>query len=88
VGTLFRNIGSVSVPTVPSTPPVIVGGFNDSIIGYDPNIRTGYVDSYSVGYNVSWKDNVFEVRYVGNRGKDLWRLYNIDEVNVARIIRK
>src|SRR5436190_2163256 len=84
-GTLFRNIGSVTVPTVPATPPdVIVGGFFDSIIAYDPNIRTGHVDSFSVGYQRQLgKDNVIEVRYVGNRAKDLWRLYNIDEVNIT-----
>ena len=84
-GTLFRNIASITVPSVPATPPdVIVGGFNDSIIAYDPNIRTGYVDSFSVGYQRQLgKDNVIEVRYVGNRGKDLWRLYSIDEINVT-----
>lgn len=84
-GTLFRNIGSITVPTVPATPPdVITGTFNDSIIAYDPNIRTGYVDSFSVGYQRQLgKDNVIEVRYVGNRGKDLWRLYSIDEINVT-----
>lgn len=84
-GTLFRDISSINVPSVPTTPPAIIeGGFNDSIIAYDPNIRTGYVDSFSVGYQRQiGKDNVLEVRYVGNRGKDLWRLYNIDEINVT-----
>ena len=84
-GTLFRDIGSITVPTVPSTPPALIeGGFNDSIIAYDPNIRTGYVDSFSIGYQRQLgKDMAVEVRYVGNRGRDLWRLFNIDEINVT-----
>ena len=84
-GTLFRDIASIEVPTVPSTPPAIIeGGFNDSIIAYDPNIRTGYVDSFSVGYQRQLgRDMAIEVRYVGNRGRDLWRLYSIDEINVT-----
>jgi hypothetical protein len=84
-GTLFRNIGSVNLAPVPSTPPsVIPGTFNDTLIAIDPKIKTGYVDSYSVGYQRQLgKDMAIEVRYVGNRGRDLWRLFNIDEINVS-----
>jgi hypothetical protein len=54
------------------------------LIAVDPKIKTGYVDSYSVGYQRQLgKDMAIEVRYVGNRGRDLWRLYNIDEINVT-----
>ncbi len=85
VGTLLRNLGSVATPSFPSTPPSsLTGGFFDSIITINPNIKTGYVDSWSVGYQRQLgRDTVVEARYVGNRGKDLWRLYNIDEINVT-----
>ncbi len=85
VGTLFRNIGSVTVPTFPSTPPaVLTGTVNDGTNVFDPNLKTGYVDSWSVGYQRELdKNTVVEIRYVGNRGRDLWRQYNINEINVT-----
>ena len=84
-GTLFRNIGSVSVPSFPATPPgVLVGTVNDATNVFDPNLRTGYVDSWNVGYQRELdKKTRIEIRYVGNRGRDLWRQYNINETNVT-----
>jgi len=85
VGTLFRNISSVTIPSFPATPPsVLTGTFNDGTNVFDPNLKTGYVDSWSVGYQRELdKNTVVEIRYVGNRGSDLWRQYNINEINVT-----
>jgi len=85
VGTLFRNIGSITTPAFPSTPPgVIVGTANDATNVFDPNLKTGYVDSWSVGYQRQInKDTVVEIRYVGNRGRNMWRQYNVNEYNVT-----
>lgn len=85
VGTLFRNIGSIPTPSFPTTPPAIITGtFNDSTNVFDPNLKTGFVDSWSVGYQRELdKNTVVEIRYVGNRGRDLWRQYNINEINVT-----
>ena len=83
-GTLFRDIGSVQLSEFPSTPPdTIVGTVNDTAFAFNPNIKTGHVDSWSVGYQRQLtSDMALEVRYVGNRGKDLWRMYNLNEVNI------
>lgn len=49
----------------------------------DPDIRTPYVNNWSVGYQRElWKDAAVEIRYVGNRGHRLWRAYDINEVNI------
>jgi hypothetical protein len=83
-GTLFRDIGSVQLTSFPSTPPdTIVGTNNDTAFAYNPNIRTGHVDSWSFGYQRQiTSDTAVEIRYVGNRGKNLWRMYNINELNI------
>lgn len=84
-GTLLRNIGSVTPLPFPSTPPAtITGGVNDSTNVFNPNLKTGYVHSWSVGYQRELdKNTVFEIRYVANRGRDMWRQYNINEFNVT-----
>src|SRR6185295_18060569 len=49
----------------------------------DPDIRTPYINNFTVGYQRElWRDAAFEVRYVGNRGHNLWRAYDLNEVNI------
>ena len=49
----------------------------------DENLKTGYVDSFNFGYQRELdKDTVIEFRYVGNRGKDMERLRNVNERNI------
>lgn len=83
-GTLFRNISSVQLTSFPSTPPdTLIGTTNDTAFAFNPKIKTGHVDSWSIGYQRQLNaDTAVEIRYVGNRGKDLWRMFNLNEVNI------
>jgi len=57
--------------------------FNRGFATTDPDLRTPYVYNWSVGYQRELKNRAaLEVRYVGNRGHNLWRLYNINETNI------
>ncbi len=59
------------------------GGITDSINEFLPNLKIGRVDSFSFGIQRELNsNNVIEVRYVGNRGHNLWRQYDLNEVNV------
>lgn len=82
-GTLYRNIASVAPRPFPSTPPSVIGAdLNGSVNVFDPNLKTGKVHSWSVGYQRAIdKSTAVEIRYVGNRGRGLWRQYNINELN-------
>src|SRR4029078_54904 len=85
-GTLFRTPGNPNLtpPPLNSTPafPRAVDPDNDATFGFSPDFRSGYVDSWSFGYQRQLgRDTVVEFRYVGNRGKDLQVQYNINEVN-------
>ncbi len=54
----------------------------NSTNSFDPNLKTGTVHSFSFGYQRELDRNtVVEFRYVGNRGVDLQRQYNINEFN-------
>lgn len=49
---------------------------------FDPNLKTGTIHSFSFGYQREInKNTVVEIRYVGNRGRDLFRQHNINELN-------
>ena len=51
-------------------------------LAVDPNLKTGYVDSFSFGYQRELdKNTVVEIRYVGNRGRNLTRLNFVNENN-------
>jgi len=84
IGLLFRNgIPAVSpgVPTSPSLPST--GFITDSANAFNPNLKTGYVESWTAGIQREIKkDNVIEVRYVGNRGHQLWRQVDLNELNL------
>lgn len=82
VGTLFRTPGSIPTPTIGSPTFPFTPGTADQGIAFSPNMRTGYVQSWTAGIQREiFKDTVFEARYVGNRAKKLTRLYAINEVN-------
>ncbi len=72
--------GNLIIGKPPSFPIALVAG--NSANAFDPNIKTGAVHSFSFGYQREIDRNtVVEVRYVGNRGKDLQRQWNINEFN-------
>jgi hypothetical protein len=84
-GTLLRNLvtnGYTPAPFLNTPAYPLTGGASDSTNVFDPNLKTGSVKSWTVGYQRQLdNDTVIELRYVGNRGTDLWRQYNINEYN-------
>ena len=69
------------VPTSPTYPNN--GLITDSVNAFDPNLKIGYVESWSLGIQREIKrDNVIEIRYVGNRGHKLWRQEDLNELNI------
>lgn len=68
------------IGTSPSFPIALTT--SNSTNSFDPNLKTGVVHSFSFGYQREIdKNTVVEMRYVGNRGVDLQRQYNINEFN-------
>jgi hypothetical protein len=85
IGSLFRTPGNpnLSAPTFAATPvyPRTLTTA-DAALGFAPDFHSGYVDSWSFGYQRQiGKDTVVEFRYIGNRGKDMQEQYLIDETN-------
>jgi hypothetical protein len=50
----------------------------------DPNLRTPYVQQYSIGVQHEFKGTLFEVRYVGNHGTKLIRAFDYNQVNIKQ----
>jgi hypothetical protein len=85
VGTLFRTPGNpnLTAPAFNAT-PVFPRALTtaDAALGFSPDFHSGYVDSWSLGYQRQLgKDTVVEFRYVGNRGKEMQEQYLINEIN-------
>ncbi len=82
-GSLLRDRASFPSVTPPASPTFpITGGLQDTLSGFDPNFKTGYVGSWTLGFQRELtKDMVFEARYVGTRGINLLRRYSLNEVN-------
>lgn len=90
VGSLLRTPGNPNLtpfqPTFPSTYPLpsypLTLTAADNAVAFTPDLKTGYVDSWTIGYQRELdKNTVIELRYVGNRGKDMLRYYTINEIN-------
>ena len=93
VGTYLRNgpfappptcVSGLPVGCVPDSPVYPNSGLiTDAVNSFDPNIKIGYVESWSMGVQREiGKDNVLEIRYVGNRGHKLWRQVDLNELNI------
>ncbi len=85
VGSNLRTPGNPNLTPLPfSTTPAYPITLNtaNSTNAFAPDLKTGSVHSFSFGYQRELdKDTVVEFRYVGNRGVDLQRQYNINEFN-------
>ncbi len=74
-------VTNVSLPISPVYPSV--GSITDSANAFSPNMKTGYVESWTFSVQRELTSNmVIEARYVGNRGHQLWHQYNLNETNL------
>ena len=82
-GNLLRN-GVPARPAFASEPNYpSVGSITDPANTFSPEMKTGFVRSWTFSVQRELTSNmVIEARYVGNRGHDLWRQYNLNEINV------
>jgi hypothetical protein len=81
---LFRD-GSFPTRTgIPSTPQYpLTPAFSNQIFDFNPNLKMGYVQSWNIGLQRELgKNSVVEVRYTGNHGTSLWRLFGLNEINI------
>jgi hypothetical protein len=85
-GTLLRtpnnpNLIPNQTQTTPSFP--FTTTISNQIFAYSEDTQTGYVDSFNFGLQRELdKNTVIELRYVGNRGKKLERLRNVNDRNI------
>jgi len=77
-----NRLGPPAIPTAPVYPNT--GLVTDSVNTFNPNLKLGYVQSWSFGMQREiTKDTVIEFRYVGNRGVKQWQQYNLNEINIV-----
>jgi hypothetical protein len=75
---LITNPAAFSYPM-----PQSLFTFSRGFATIDPDIRTPYILNWSVGIQRElWRDAAVEVRYLANAGRNLWRSYDMNEVNV------
>lgn len=80
---LFRDPTLPAAPLPASTTFPITAGFGTDFNEWQPNMRMGYVQSWTFGLQRELgKDLAVELRYVGNHGTKLWRQYGLNEVNI------
>ncbi|HEX3877850.1 MAG TPA: TonB-dependent receptor [Bryobacteraceae bacterium] len=48
----------------------------------DPNLRSPYVQQYSIGIQHEYRGTVFEARYVGNHVVGAYRAFDVNQINV------
>ncbi len=74
------NLTPATFSTTPAYPITLTTA--NSANGFDSNLKTGSVHSFSFGYQREINRNtVIEARYVGTRGYDLFRQHNLNEIN-------
>jgi Carboxypeptidase regulatory-like domain len=83
VGTYLRQ-GPFAPPSFPSEPVYPNPGLiTDAVNAFAPNLKIGKIHSWTFSIQRELTpDTVLEVRYIGNRGKNLWRQYDLNELNI------
>ena len=84
VGSYLRQ-GPFAPPSFPSEPVYPnTGLITDSVNAFAPDLKIGKIHSWTFSIQREITPNtVLEVRYIGNRGKDLWRQYDLNELNIV-----
>ena len=84
VGTYLRQ-GPFAPPSFPSEPIYPnTGLITDSVNAFKPDLKIGKIHSWTFSIQRELSLNtVLEVRYIGNRGRDLWRQYDLNELNIS-----
>jgi hypothetical protein len=82
---LFRDTARLAPPVFAEKPVYPMSDVvTQDVNTFDPNLKTPYSDSWSLGIQRAIGQNMAaEVRYVGTRSRDLWTVYNYNEVNVV-----
>ena len=84
IGSYLRQ-GPFAPPAFPSAPVYPnTGLITDGVNQFVPNLKVGYINSWTLSLQRELTTNtVLEVRYIGNRGKDLWHQYDLNELNIV-----
>jgi hypothetical protein len=84
VGSYLRQgpFGPAAFPAQPVYPNP--GLLTDAVNAFLPNLKVGSIHSWTLSFQRELSSNtVLEVRYIGNRGKDLWRQVDLNELNIT-----
>jgi len=83
-GSYLRQ-GPYAQPAFPSSPIYPNNGLiTDGVNQFKPDLKIGYINSWTLSLQRELtSDTVIEFRYIGNRGKDLWRQYDLNELNIV-----
>ncbi len=84
LGDQLPPLGSTSpVPYNPIIPEASQTFSGTSFFTFDPHIKQPYVESWTVGIQRALsRNNVLEMRYVGNVSRDQWLGVNYNEINI------
>jgi hypothetical protein len=86
-GYLRDGFAPIATPTTTlPAPQSIQTASTVDIRAFDEDIKTPYIHDFNFG--VQWeilKNTALEVRYVGNRGRKLYRGYDVNEVNIFAV---
>jgi hypothetical protein len=82
-GSRLLRDGNIPFLATPPTRFPFTARQGDSLNDFNPNLNVGYVQSYTFGFQRELnKDTALEIRYVGNHALNLWRQYELNEVNI------
>jgi Carboxypeptidase regulatory-like domain/TonB dependent receptor-like, beta-barrel len=81
------NVGNITLPVqntaTPLSPVALDGARNQSVYGFNSNLRTPYIQNFTVSLQRALSDTLsLRVSYVGSTSNKLVRAYNVDEVNI------
>jgi hypothetical protein len=73
-----RNPETFSFP-VPMSALTFTRGFAT----IKPDLKSPTIYNWTLGYQRElWRNSALEIRYVGNRGRNIWRSYDLNETNI------